>query len=390
MKVAIVHDWIIDIGGAERCLESIYSLYPLSDVYTLIASEQSAVSLGIDTKRITSSFIKKLPKAKRKYRNYLPFFPFAIEQFDLSGYDVVISSSHSVAKGALTDSNQLHICYCHTPVRYAWDMYHQYMKDNGLTKGLKGNIAKLILHYIRIWDLASTNRIDHFIANSQNTAKRIKKIYGRESTVIYPPVDIDRFELHFEKEDFYLTASRMVPYKKMDLIVEAFSQMPDKKLVVVGDGPDFKKIRSKASRNVEILGYQPSDILKELMQKSKAFVFAAEEDFGIVPVEAQACGTPVIGYEKGGLKETVIENKTGIFYKQQTVQSLIGAIAEFERKQYRFDSMVIRKNAKRFGRERFEEEFKNFVERQLTSRQRLSGIDWISPETVSSFKGRYA
>jgi glycosyltransferase involved in cell wall biosynthesis len=301
MKVAIVHDWIINIGGAEKCLESIYSLYPLSDIYTLIVSEESAVSLGIDTNRITSSFIQKLPKAKRKYRNYLPFFPFAIEQFDLSDYDLVISSSHSVAKGTLTDSNQLHICYCHTPVRYAWDMYHQYMKDNGLIKGLKGKIARLVLHYIRIWDLATANRVDHFIANSQNIAN---------------------------------------PYKKMDLIVEAFSQMPDKKLVVVGDGPDFKKIRSKASRNVEILGYQPSGVLRELMQKSKAFVFAAEEDFGIIPVEAQACGTPVIGYGKGGLKETVIENKTGIFFKEQTVQSLIGAIAEFERKQYRFDGTL--------------------------------------------------
>lgn len=366
MKFAIVHDWIIDIGGAERCLESIYSLYPTSDVYTLVFSRENAATLGIDNERLFSSFIQRIPGSKKLYRNLLPFFPLAIEQFDLSGYDVVISSSHSVAKGVLTNSNQLHICYCHTPVRYAWDLYHHYLKESGLVKGLKGMMAKLFLHYIRMWDYTTANRVDHFIANSKHIARRIEKIYGKESTVIYPPVDIERFELHSKKEDFYLTASRMVPYKKMDLIVEAFSRMPGKKLVVIGNGPDLKKIKSRAGRNVELLGYQPFEVLKEFMQKSKAFVFAAEEDFGIVPVEAQACGTPVIAYRKGGVLETVMENKTGIFFNEQTIESVTEGIEEFERKKDRFDPVKIRKNAERFRKGRFEEEFKGFVEKKLT------------------------
>lgn len=390
MKVAIVHDWIIDIGGAERCLESIYSLYPSSDVFTLISSYKNAASIGIDRGRITSSFIQRFPASKKLYRNFLPFFPVAVEQFDLSSYDVVISSSHSVAKGALTNSGQLHICYCHTPARYAWDMYHMYLKQSGLTRGLKGRVAKMILHYIRMWDLATVNRVDHFVANSRHTARRIRKTYGRESTVIYPPVDIERFDVRRKKEDFYLTASRMVPYKKIDLVVEAFSRMPGKRLLVVGDGPDLKRVRSRAGENVKILGYQPHEALKELMQKSKAFIFAAEEDFGIVPVEAQACGTPVIAYEKGGSLETVVNGKTGVFFNEQTVESLIKAVREFERLRHGFNPMEIRENAERFGKERFEEEFEEFVARKLILLRGDSSKTAHLGRRPRVFKGRYA
>jgi len=365
MKIAIVHDWIIDIGGAENCLKEIFSIYSSSDVYTLVFKKESINKLNIPIDHITSSFIQKLPMAQTKYRNYLPLFPFAIEEFDLSDYDIIISSSHAIAKGVLTNSNQLHICYCYTPIRYAWDLYPQYLKESRLYKGLKGIIAKLLLHYIRIWDYTTVNRIDYFIAISKHTARRIKKIYGKDSTIIYPPVDLEKFELSTKKEDFYLTASRMVPYKKIDLIVEAFSQMPKKRLIVVGDGPDFRKIKSKASQNIELLGYQPLNVLKEYMQKAKAFIFAAEEDFGILPVEAQSCGTPVIAYGRGGVLETVIENKTGVFFKEQTVEDLIHAVEYFERIKDTFDPCKIRKNVERFNKERFKREFKEFVDARV-------------------------
>lgn len=364
MKIALVHDWLITLAGAEKVLEKIYELYP-SPIYTLVKNEKNLKGSIFENAKIITSFIQKLPKAKTKYKNYLPLFPLAIEQFDLSEYDVIISSSHAVAKGVLTNSNQLHISYVHTPIRYVWDLYHDYLKESSLNKGLKGLIAKFILHYIRIWDASTANRVDYYIANSKYIARRIKKIYRKDAVVIYPPVDVEKFEVWVKKENFYLTASRMVPYKKINLIVKAFSQIPDKKLVVIGDGPDFKKVKSKASKNVELLGYQPFEVLKDYMQRAKAFVFAAEEDFGIIPVEAQACGTPVIAYGKGGVLETIIENKTGIFFKEQTVESLIQAIKDFERKENIFDPYEIRKNAERFRKERFKEEFKSFVEDKI-------------------------
>ena len=365
MKKAIVHDWIVDIGGAENCLKDIYSIYPDSKIFTLLYREDTLSKLNLPLTSVRNSFIQKLPKSIKSYRNYLLLFPLAIEQFDLSEYDVIISSSHAVAKGVLTNVNQLHICYCYTPMRYAWDLYHQYLKETGLSKGLKGSVAKLVLHYMRIWDLSTVNRVDYFVAISNYIAKRIKKVYGRDSVVIYPPVEVDKFEIYTKKEDFYLTASRMVPYKKIDLIVEAFSRLPDKKLVVIGDGPDFEKIKKKAGRNVELLGYQPFDVLKSYMQRAKAFIFAAEEDFGIIPVEAQACGTPVIAYGKGGALETVIKDKTGVFFYEQTVDSLIEAIKRFESVEDKFDILEIRKNAEKFSKERFKLEFKSFVERKI-------------------------
>ena len=362
MELAIVHDWIIDIGGAENCLREIYSLFSSANIYTLIFKKESLEKLSIPYNRVKQSFLSKFPMVYTKYRNYLMFFPLAIEQFDLLKYNIIISSSHAVAKGVLTNSNQLHICYCYTPIRYAWDLYHQYLKSLSFPKRI---IAKLILHYIRIWDFTTINRVDYFIANSKYVAKRIKKIYGREATVIYPPVDVDKFEAYTKKEDFYLTVSRMVPYKKIDLIVETFSKMRDKKLVVIGDGPDFEKIKKKAGRNVELLGYQPFEILKEYMKRAKAFIFAAEEDFGIVLVEAQACGTPVIAYGKGGAVEIVIEGKTGLFFKEQNVESLIEAIKVFEKQEDKFDPTEIRQNAQRFSKNRFRREFKAFVDEKI-------------------------
>ncbi len=364
MKTVLIHDWLVTLGGAEKVLESIYEIYP-SPIFTLVKNDRNLIGTIFEKANIKTSFIQRLPKAKTFYRNYLLFFPLAIEQFDLSEYDIIISSSHAVAKGVLTNSNQLHICYCHTPIRYAWDLYHKYLNETGFSKGLKGFLTKFILHYIRIWDLTTVNRVDYFIANSKYVAKRIAKIYRRQATVIYPPVDIDKFEVFTKKENFFVTASRIVPYKKIDLIVEAFSQMPDKKLIVIGDGPDLKKIKRKAGKNIEFLGYQPFNNLKYYLQRAKAFIFAAEEDFGILPVEAQACGTPVIAYGRGGVTETVIENKTGLFFKEQSVENLINTIKHFEKVEDQFDPLEIRKNAERFNKERFKKEFKSFVDKKI-------------------------
>lgn len=366
MKVALVHDWLPILGGAEKVLEAIYELYP-SPIYTLIKNDEALKGSIFEKALINSSFIQKLPFATTKYRNYLPFFPFAIEQFDLSEYELIISSSYAVAKGILTKPNQLHICYCHSPIRYAWDMYFDYLKDAHLKKGLKALLAKIILHYIRIWDYTSAQRVDYFVANSFNVASRIRKFYGRESSVIYPPVDVDKFELCEQKEDFYLTASRLVPYKKVDLIVEAFANMPDKKLLVLGDGPQLNVIKKKATKNIEIIGYAHFEKLKLYMQKAKAFVFAAKEDFGIVPLEAMSCGTPVIAYAEGGILETVKENKTGIFFHKQTPNSIIDAVKKFEQKDD-FDPKVIRNHALKFSKERFKSEFSLFVQEKINEK----------------------
>lgn len=365
MKKAFVHDWFRDFGGAEKCVESFTNVWDDLDIYSLIDflgdNERRIILKG---KKAKTSFIQKMPFAERKYRNYLPLFPFAIEQFDLSGYDLILSSSHAVAKGVLTHSNQLHISYVHTPIRYAWDLYYQYLNESGLDKGLKGLIARYFLHKIRIWDQITVNRVDYYIANSNYIAKRIRKIYGKDSTVIYPPVDVDKFTFCDKKEDFYLTASRVVPYKKIDLIVETFSKT-DKKLVVVGTGPDMNKIKALASKNIEILGYQSDDVLIDLMQRAKAFVFAAEEDFGITPVEAQACGTPVICLGKGGTRETVIDGMTGVYFDEQNAEELLKAVDKFEKMSDKIKLQDVRENALRFSRSRFESEIKTFVEEKV-------------------------
>lgn len=359
MKIAIIHDWLTTYAGAEKVLEQLLKLFPLADLFTIVDFLPKKDRTFLSSHAITTSFIQKLPFAKKKYRSYLSLMPIAVEQFDLSSYDLVISSSHAVAKGVITGPNQKHICYIHSPIRYAWDLQHQYLKESGLDKGIKGWLAKYLLHKIRLWDLRTSNGVDHFIANSNYIAKRVWKVYRREASVIYPPVDTKGFDLGAEKEDFYLTASRMVPYKKIDLIVEAFSKMPDKKLVVIGDGPDMAKIKAKAKENVILMGYQSHKILHEYMQKARAFIFAAEEDFGITPVEAQACGTPVIAFGKGGILETVLDGKTGVFFYEQTIDDLICTIKKFETLQ--FDHYFIHKHAQSFSNERFLIEIKNSI-----------------------------
>nr|MBN2277847.1 glycosyltransferase family 4 protein [candidate division Zixibacteria bacterium] len=365
MKTAIVYDWLVTYAGAERVLEQIIRLYPEADIFTLYDFIPQGQRGFLLDKPTTTSFLQKFPLARKKYRSYLPLMPLAIEQFDLTGYELVISVSHAVAKGVITGPDQLHIAYVNSPIRYAWDLMYQYLDEAELTEGPKSWLTRLILHYIRNWDVRSSNTVDHFIGNSRFIVRRIKKFYRREAVHIYPPVDIDAFELTTDKDDFYLTASRLVSYKKTTAIVEAFNRMPDKKLIVAGDGPEYRKIKSLAGRNITMTGYLPTAALKKYMQKARAFIFAAEEDFGIVPVEAQACGTPVIAFGKGGCLETVIDRETGLFFHEQTPDAIIEAVTEFESVNH-FDPYRMRDNAARFSVDNFRRNFMDFVEQKLT------------------------
>jgi glycosyltransferase involved in cell wall biosynthesis len=399
LRVAVVHEWLVDYSGSERVVEQILLLFPQADLFALVDFLPPQLRGFIQNKPVCTSFIQKLPLARTKYRQYLPLMPIAVEQFDLSSYDLIISSSHAVAKGVLTGPDQLHISYVHSPIRYAWDLQHQYLKESGLDRGIKSAIARWFLHQIRIWDTRTANGVDGFVANSQFIARRIHKVYRRQSQVIYPPVDVAKFTpsmiapltempdpLNIQpdiqpapKEDFYLTASRFVPYKKVDLIVAAFSQMSDRRLIVIGDGPGLDKVRAQLSSNITLLGYQEPDRLKQYMQRSRAFVFAAEEDFGITIVEAQACGTPVIAFGKGGALETVravnamngdraIEKPTGVFFYAQTAASIKAAIATFEQHETQIEPEFCRANALRFAPERFRQEFRDYVKQAWITR----------------------
>lgn len=365
MKIAIVCDWLVVYAGAERVLEEILHCFPEADLFAVVDFVPAEQRKFLQNKTIKTTFIQNLPFAKKHYRNYLPLMPLAIEQLDVSQYDVVISSSHAVAKGVITGPAQLHISYVHSPIRYAWDLQHQYLRESGLDRGIKGLFAKFILHKIRLWDQRTSHGVDHFIANSNYIARRIWKAYRREAQTIYPPVNTALFTPMSTKENFYLAASRLVPYKKMDLIVEAFSRMPDKKLVVIGDGPDMAKVKAKAGANVEILGFQSCEKLAEYMQRAKAFIFAAEEDFGIMPLEAQACGTPVIAFGKGGALETVRgldhAQPTGLFFNEQSVAAVVASIEQFEQESGRFTLENFAENVQRFSPEIFRERFREFV-----------------------------
>lgn len=367
-RVAIVHDWLTVYAGAEKVLEQILTIWPDADVFSTVDFLEDHLRHFMRGKKATTTFVQRLPWAKKLYRSYLPLMPMAIEQLDLSGYDIVLSSSYAVAKGVITGPDQLHVSYVHSPIRYAWDLQHQYLREAGLTRGLKSAIVRAMLHYIRMWDLRTANGVDVFLANSHFIARRIEKVYRRPSSVIYPPVEVEQFQLGTSKENFYLTASRMVPYKRIPLIVEAFASMPDRKLVVVGTGPEYERAKAIATSNVQVLGYQDTPTLIDLMQKARAFVFAAEEDFGITPVEAQACGTPVIAFGKGGSLETVRgwadqTDPTGVFFDEQSVPAICAAVDRFEANAAKFSTQTCRKNSLRFGQARFKTELADAVQK---------------------------
>lgn len=365
INVGIVADWFVTYAGSEKVVSEFIKLYPSSQIYSIVDFLSSEHKKLFDNKNINTSFIQNLPFAKKKYQTYLPLMPLAIEQLDVSTHDIILSSSHAVAKGVLTGPDQLHISYVHSPIRYAWDLQHQYLRETGLDKGIKGLLAKWLLHKMRVWDVRTANGVDHFIANSHFISRRIKKVYGRDADVIYPPVDVERFRIKENKDDYYLTASRLVPYKRIDLVVEAFSHLPERKLVVIGDGPEMGKIRSKATKNIEILGYQSNESMEDYMRNAKAFVFAAEEDFGITPVEAMACGTPVIAFGKGGSLETIrphgISGATGIFFATQTVDAIVNSVLHFENFQDEFEPSTCRKHSLKFSTERFNREIADFI-----------------------------
>lgn len=368
MRVALVHEWLVTVAGSEKVLAELLKLWPEADLFAVVDFLSDSDRSRLGGKFAKTTFIQKLPQAKKRYQLYLPLMPVAIEQLDLAAYDLIVSSSHAVAKGVITGPDQLHISYVHSPIRYAWDFQHQYLRDAGMTKGLKSGLARWILHYLRIWDHRTAAGVDYFIANSAFISRRIQKAYRRSSVVIPPPVDTEDFNMVEHKEDFYFTASRMVPYKKIPMIIEAFAAMPDKKLVVIGDGPDFAKAKSIAENapNILLMGYQSFDVLRSHMQRAKAFVFAAEEDFGIAPVEAQACGTPVIAFGRGGALESVRgkgkDRPTGIFYNEQTAESLIAAVNCFENLDIKITAADCRANAEYFSAANFRSRFSSYVD----------------------------
>ena len=359
-RIGVVHDFLYTYGGAERVLEQILEVFPDADLFSLFDFLPPGRRDFIKNKPVHTSFLQRMPLARSRHRAYLPLMPIAIEQLDLSAYDIIISSSYLVAKGVLTRPGQMHVCYCHTPVRFAWDLQRQYLDQTGMASGIKSVMVRMLLHYIRQWDFNSAGRVDHFVTNSDFVASRIEQTYRRPSTTIYPPVDTSSYTLSENREDFYLTASRLVSYKRIDLMVEAFNRMPDKRLVVVGEGPELDKLRAAAGPNVRLVGHQSFENLRRYMQLARSFVFAAEEDFGITPVEAQACGTPIIAFGRGGACETVIDGVTGIFFHEQTIPSLTDAIVRFESHQW--NPRAIRRNALRFSPARFRTELRDLVD----------------------------
>jgi len=370
MQVALIQDWLTGMRGGEKCLEVFCELFPEATLFTLL-HKRGALSPTIERMKIRTSFVQRFPKAEAWYRNYLPFFPAAIEEFDLREFDLVLSSSHCVAKGIIPAPNALHLCYCHTPMRYIWDVYHHYFGREQV-----GALARLALpyfaNYLRLWDVASSQRVDHFIANSQHVQRRIRRYYRREAEVIHPPVDTAQFPLAEGHDGYYLIVSALVPYKRVDLAVEAFNRLGER-LVIIGDGPGLKALQKIARQNIEFIGWQDQIALVSYYTRCRALIFPGEEDFGIVPLEAQACGKPVIAYASGGALETVkgprLEESicTGVFFDQPTPESLIDAVHRLAA--IDFDPRQIRRHALQFDREIFKAKIKRFVTEKYEQHQ---------------------
>ena len=362
-RIAIVHEWFTSRAGSEKVVEQILRIYPNADLYSLVDFLPEELRYFIQHKPVNTSFIQQLPFAKRHFRHYLPLMPTAVEQFDLSDYDLIISSHHAVAKGVLTRPDQLHISYVHTPLRYGWELQHQYLHQAGLTHGTKSILTRAILHYLRLWDVASAHRVDHYVANSRYVARRIEKTYRRPAEVIYPPVDTQRFAVKDgrTREDFYLVVSRFVPYKRVDLAIAAFNEL-GLPLVIIGDGASRKALQKMAAPNIRFLGKQTDSAVSNYMQRCRGLIFPPEEDFGITPVEAQAAGAPVIAYAKGGQAETVLHERTGLLFSHQTVESLVHSVKRLQASVDQFETGELVDNARRFATDQFCTRFKNFVE----------------------------
>lgn len=357
MKIALVHDWLPFMGGAERVLTNFYELYPNAPIYTTICNKNK-IDGPLKNANIITSYLQK-NKEIENHRRLFPFMMTAIESFDLNKYDIVLSDSSSVAKGVITPPDTMHICYCHSPMRYAWEFSHEYAGKMAGKGGVKAKLLSYFLTGVRLWDNVSADRVDYFIANSHNVAKRIWKHYRRESVVIHPPVRCNLFNISDVNEEYFLIVSRLQEYKRIDLAVEAFNKL-GLPLVIIGDGPDRKKLEGMAKSNIKFLGRESDEVIKEHYAKCRAFLFTGEEDFGITPLEAMASGRPVIAYRKGGALEIVVEDKTGVFFDNQTCDELINAVKKFET--MNFDKQEIRRHAETFDEVIFKEKISKFIE----------------------------
>jgi len=364
MKIAIVHEFLTKIGGAEKVLLELHKIYPEAPIFTLLYDEEGTSSKFSDCEIISSS-LKKYPAfLRRRTKLFLPKLAQAVEEFDFSGYDIVISSSNSFAHGILTKPATFHICYCHSPMRYAWDWYHEYMIENHIGFGIKGLYIRKVLHDLRVWDKVSSQRVDFWIANSKNVSDRIEKYYQKKSKIICPPVSIDKITPSDNvPDDYYVVISRLEPYKKVDLAISGFNQS-GRSLVIIGTGSDETRLKRMAKNNIEFLGWQSDTAVYEYLRNGKALIFAGEEDFGLTPVESMACGRPVIALKRGGTLETVIEGKTGVFFDQETAESLNEAVLKLEKNYTDFTPANCRKQAEKFSSREFEEQLKLTIDEE--------------------------
>jgi glycosyltransferase involved in cell wall biosynthesis len=369
-RVAVVHDWLVDFAGSERVLAEILRCFPQADLFALIDRMPEAERGPLGGRRARTTFLQRMPGIASRLSWYLPLMPIAIEQLDLTGYELVISSSHAVAKGVIVAPDALHLSYVYSPMRYAWDLQFEYLRAEGAESGLKGILLRWLLHRLRLWDHRSAAGVDHFVADSHFVARRIAKAYRRHADVIYPPVDTEFYVPGGAREDYYIAVSRLVGYKRMDLLVQAFRQLPGRRLVVVGDGPEYARLRAQAGTNIEFVGHLPPEALRERLQRARAFLFAAVEDFGIAPVEALACGTPVIALRRGGAAETVCgldsDEPTGVFFDEQTAEAAAAAVETFERNRHRISAGACRRRSERFSAQRFRSEFAAFAAQKYT------------------------
>lgn len=368
MRVAIVHYWFVGMRGGEKVVEALCELYPDADVYTHVY-DPDAVSDAIRRHTVKTTFIQRLPWARRLYKAYLPFMPLALEQLDLRAYDLVISSECGPAKGVVTNPRTVHLCYCHSPMRYAWDMYWDYMDNLRWPMRWAGSF---IMHYMRLWDRACADRVDRFVANSQFVADRIRTHYRRDATVVHPPVDVDTFSPNSSREDFYLCVGELVAYKRVDLAVQAFNRL-GRRLVVIGAGVETRRLRNLAGPTVELLGRCPDAVVRDHLSRCRALVFPGEEDFGIVPIEAMASGAPVLAYGVGGVRETISDGETGLFFEEQTPEAIMDTVKRFEDARHRFHPESIAEHVRQFSRERFQQEIGEVVDELMRGRLSVAG-----------------